>query len=251
MELKQHNNSVQSITLNKHIAQAGICSRRKAALLVQEGLVRVNGIVVKDPGFRVTSQDVIAYQKRALIAEKKGVYILLNKPRRILTSCSDDQGRMTVMDLLPAALQSSGLFPIGRLDKETTGLLLLTNDGALAQHMSHPRYQVSKVYQAILDRPLPEEIMARIARGIKLDDGFVKVDQIEYSCEHDQSYVRIGLHSGKNQIIKRIFKHVGFWVKKLERVSYAGLSTKGLAKSEWRHLTKYEITQLQRIIKKT
>lgn len=237
---------MQSITLNKHIAQAGVCSRRKAALLVQEGWVRVNGIIIKDPGFRVTSNDIVAYQKRALVAEKP-IYIVLNKPRRIITTCADEQGRATVLDLLPESLQSSGLFPIGRLDKETTGLLLLTNDGALAQHMAHPRYKVQKIYQVTLDRPVPEEVMQYIRRGIRLEDGMIRVDTIEYAYQDDASYVRIGLHSGKNQIIKRIFKKFNFWVKKLERISYAGLSTKGLASGEWRHLTKYEVSALKKI----
>jgi 23S rRNA pseudouridine2605 synthase len=233
-----------AIPLNKHIAKAGVCSRRKAAELVQPGYIRVNGAIIRDPGFRITATDRILYQKRPLIVDRP-VYLVLNKPRRAITSCADDQGRKTVMDLLPEKLRY-GLFPVGRLDTETTGLLLITNDGDLAQKMSHPRYAVQKVYHVILDRPLPEEILAQIARGIRLADGMIKVDFIEYASESDMSSVRIALHSGKNLIIKRIFKQFSFWVKKLDRVAYAGLTTRGLASGEWRFLTNYEIRSLKK-----
>jgi 23S rRNA pseudouridine2605 synthase len=248
MELVQKNSAAEAVPLNKRVAQSGVCARRKAATLVESGLVRVNGIIVKDPGFRVTPQDVVGYQKRALVAERF-IYIALNKPRRVLTTLADEEGRKTVMSLLPAGM-GARVFPVGRLDKETTGLLLLTNDGALAQHMAHPRYTVHKAYHVTLDRPLPEEIMATIRRGIKLSDGMIRVDRIEYAHPTEQHQVTVVLHSGKNQIIKRIFKQFSFWVKKLDRSAYAGLNTKGLARGEWRHLTGYEVAGLRRMAKK-
>jgi 23S rRNA pseudouridine2605 synthase len=247
IDLVSKNKDEGAIPLNKRVAQAGVCARRKAATLVESGVVRVNGIIVKDPGFRVTPTDVVAYQKRALHADKY-IYLILNKPRKVVTTVADEQDRKTVIDLLPADI-GSRVYPVGRLDKDTTGLLLLTNDGDLAQQLAHPKYRVQKTYNVTLDRPINETMMARIRKGIVIEDGKVFVDEIAYTSPHELNQLRVVLHSGKNKIVRRLFKQCGFWVKKLDRPLYAGLSTKGLERGGWRRLTAYEISALRRKVK--
>jgi 23S rRNA pseudouridine2605 synthase len=248
IDLVSRNASEGAIPLNKRVAQAGVCARRKAAALVESGVVRVNGIIVKDPGFRVTAEDVVAYQKRALHADNF-IYVVLNKPRRVVTTVADEQNRKTVIDLLPAVI-GSRVYPVGRLDKDTTGLLLLTNDGDLAQQLAHPRYKVQKTYHVTLDRPITQDLMTRIRRGVMIEDGKVLVDEIAYTSPNDLNQVRVVLHSGKNKVVRRLFKQCGFWVKKLDRPLYAGLSTKGLERGAWRRLTGYEVSALRKFVKR-
>jgi 23S rRNA pseudouridine2605 synthase len=229
------------VPLNKFIAQAGICSRRKAVELIDDGLIKVNNAVIKEPGFRVCADDKVIYRGKR-IAPEAPVYYILNKPRHFVTTCADDQGRPTVLHCFPPSIRER-LFPVGRLDTETTGVLLLTNDGDVAQRLAHPRYEVKKTYMVTLDRALTADHMEIMLRGIKLEDGFVKVDSMSTHAQNPCG-VRVTLHSGKNRIIKRIFELFGYHVKKLDRREYAGLTPKGLQSGGWRQLTHTEIKML-------
>ncbi len=230
--------------LSKYIAHAGVCSRRKAADLIKEGQVTVNGAIMYDPGYRVAPQDHIKVDKKIVRQEHK-VYILLNKPRNCVTTVSDERGRNTVLDLLEGAPRVR-LYPVGRLDRATTGLLVLTNDGDLAQRLSHPRYQVSKVYYATLTKPLTDTDLHKIKEGIILEDGAIKVDDIAYVDGRQSMVVKIALHSGQNRIVRRIFEHLGYDIKRLDRVGYAGLTKKDLLCGRWRFLTAREVVILKR-----
>ncbi|MBN1549633.1 rRNA pseudouridine synthase [Candidatus Babeliales bacterium] len=226
--------------LNKYLAQAGVTSRRKAVDLIKSGAVTVNNHVVKEPYHQVSSDDTIKVNG-ALIHQiiVKHVFIL-NKPKGYITTTSDDRKRRTVMDLFVDIKER--LFPIGRLDKDTTGVLLITNDGDLAHKLSHPRYEVAKVYDVVLDRPFEHRDYELIKRGLRLSDGIIKVDHIVYR-KHSKK-VRLSLHSGKNRIVRRIFEHIGYEVKALDRKAYAGLTHFGLARGAWRSLTKQEHSKL-------
>lgn len=226
--------------LNKYLAHAGVCSRRKAEEYIKQGAVTINGRVERTCGYRVIENDTVVCLGRTVIPEKK-VYILLNKPAGYVTTVSDEEGRATVIDLIPKSL--GRIYPVGRLDKETTGLLLLTNDGELAQRLAHPRYDVPKVYIAKLDRPFSQEDMERLKKGVMLLDGFIKPDAVEYAGKH--FVVKIQIHCGKNRIVRRIFKHLGYSVQVLFRSHYAGISDKGLALGRWRFLSPYEVTHLK------
>jgi len=230
------------VTLNTYLAHAGLASRRKAADLVASGVVRVNEQIVRDPGYRVKPEDVITVSGKNVMPEDH-VYILLNKPKDYVTTVSDERGRKTVMDLVQDAIPVR-LYPIGRLDRTTTGLLLLTNDGLFAQKLAHPRYEVEKVYTVTLDGNLTSADMQAIMRGIQLDDGLIKVDDIAYTGTTKKE-VTLALHSGKYRIVRRIFEHLGYDVKKLDRVGYAGLTKKRLAVGYWRYLTKSEVAALK------
>jgi 23S rRNA pseudouridine2605 synthase len=231
------------MVLNKYIAHAGICSRRKAVDLIKEGLVTVKGVIVKDPSYDVTPDDAVKVNGKMIRQESK-VYILLNKPNGYITTVSDERGRKTVMDLIESAPQVR-IYPVGRLDRATTGLLVMTNDGELMERLAHPRYEVEKVYHAVLDKDLVHEDMLKISRGVVLMDGKVKVDAINYIPEQGKRYIRISIHSGKNRIIRRIFEHFGYKVVTLDRVNYAGLTKKGLPVGRWRYLTYDEVAQFQ------
>ena len=234
----------ESMKLNHYIARAGITSRRKAAELVKEGAVKVNGKIQKDPSYEVKEKDSVVVSGKLIRAEQNLVYILLNKPAGYVTTVSDEKGRKTVLDLLGRKIKER-VFPVGRLDLKTTGLLLLTNDGDLAHKLSHPRSEIKKIYHVTLDRLVPLSIIERIKRGIKLYDGVVNVDRVTYWSDKKQDQIKIVLHSGKYQIVRRLFKHLGFTVKELDRVSYAGLKKQRLNKGEWRFLTKDEVKQLK------
>lgn len=230
-----------AIPLNKFIAQAGICSRRKAVELIDEGLIKVNDAVIKKPGFRVCADDRVVYRGKQIMPETP-VYYVLNKPRHLVTTCADEQGRPTVLHCFPPSIRER-IFPVGRLDTETTGVLLLTNDGDLAQRLAHPKHEAKKVYMVALDRPVTPEHIATMLRGMRLEDGFVKFDTMSTHAQNPCG-VRITLHSGKNRIIKRVFELFGYHVKKLERREYAGLTPKGLPSGGWRQLTPTEIKML-------
>ncbi len=225
--------------LNKYIAQAGICSRRKAVELIKQGVVTVNGQKVTEPGYQVKSADIVRVRGKK-VARQKLMYILMNKPKDYVTTVSDERGRRTVIDLLSGQIKER-VYPVGRLDRSTTGLLLLTNDGELAEKLAHPRYEVKKVYHVLLDKPLVYADMQKIKAGVRLSDGLVRVDMISYAPGKYKNHLRVTLHSGKYRIVRRMFEHFDYDVIQLDRVRYAGLTKKGLRVGMWRYLTAYEI----------
>lgn len=225
--------------LNHYLASAGVCSRRNAAELVKEGLITVNGAVVREPWFEVGEHQKVAYNGKPVACVQK-IYVLLNKPKGYVTTVSDELGRNTVVDLLYPDIKER-MFPVGRLDRLTTGLLVLTNDGNLAQQLAHPRYGVQKVYEVSLDKPLEEREFKKIERGMVLDGKRVVVDMIKYVSPRSKSLVRLTIHSGRNRVIRRIFERLGFEVKALDRVSFGFLSKRGLPVGRWRYLTPGEV----------
>lgn len=236
------------IRLNRYIANAGICSRRKADELILAGVVSVNGEVVNEMGFKVDpSKDEIRYNGELLKREKK-TYVLLNKPKDYLTTTDDPHERRTVMQLITKATNDR-IYPIGRLDRNTTGLLLMTNDGDLAEKLSHPRNNVTKIYLAELDKNLTQGDFNKIQYGVELEDGFVKPDEISYVQGASKREVGIQIHSGKNRIVRRIFEHLGYDVVKLDRTIYANLNKKDLPRGRWRYLTEPELIQLKHFVK--
>jgi 23S rRNA pseudouridine2605 synthase len=245
-ELKQPEGKQDSlIRLNKWISHAGICSRRQADSLIQSGKISVNGQVVTTLGFQVKSTDTVTFSNNILKPDRK-VYLLLNKPKNCLTTLYDPEGRKTIMDFLTGACPER-LYPVGRLDRNTTGLLLLTNDGALAQKLAHPSYEVKKIYQVELATPLTEKHLASIQAGIKLKDGIVKVDQVAI-LPGDGSHIGIQIHTGKNRIIRRLFDYLGYQIITLDRTLYANLTKKDLPRGKWRFLSQKEINHLKYII---
>jgi 23S rRNA pseudouridine2605 synthase len=236
------------IRLNRYISNAGICSRRKADELIAAGVVSVNGSVVSELGFKVDpAKDVIRYNGETLKREKM-VYVLLNKPKDYITTTDDPQERRTVMQLVEKASKER-IYPVGRLDRNTTGLLLLTNDGDLADKLSHPKNNITKIYQAELNKSLSQGDLNKIAFGLELEDGFIKPDEISYVQGATKREVGIQIHSGKNRIVRRIFEHLGYDVVKLDRVVYANLTKKDLPRGRWRFLDEKEIIQLKHLIK--
>ena len=231
------------IRLNKFIANSGVCSRREADTLIQAGVVTVNGNVVTELGSKVNVfDDDIRFNGERLKGEEK-VYIVMNKPRGFVTTSSDPHAEKTVIDLIKGC--SARVYPVGRLDKGTTGVLMLTNDGEIAERLTHPSYDKKKIYQVALDRPLSEEDHDKILAGVELTDGEVKADSLEYIDEGDKRKLGIEIHSGKNRIVRRIFESLGYTVKALDRVYFAGLTKKGLKKGEWRYLTEGEANILK------
>ena len=233
--------------LNKYIAHAGVCSRRKAAELVRQGRVKVNGEVVREPFYEVKKRDRVEYKDKLLKPEERKVYILLNKPRGLITTLKDEKGRKTVMDILQGKVKER-IYPVGRLDRDTSGLLLLTNDGELAQKLSHPRHKVKKAYHVVLDKPLSKNDLIKIAEGLKLEDGVAEVDEIGYVKDKGKNELGIVLHSGKNRIIRRIFETLGYEVKRLDRTYYANLTKKDLPRGRFRHLTPKEVVMLKHLL---
>ena len=235
------------IRLNRYISNAGICSRRKADELIAAGVVSVNGVVVSELGVKVDPQkDEIRYNGETLRREKM-VYVLLNKPKDYITTTEDPQERRTVMHLVEKASRER-IYPIGRLDRNTTGLLLMTNDGDLADKLSHPRNNIVKLYQAELNKSLTQGDLNKIAFGLELEDGFIKPDAISYVAGGTKREVGIQVHSGKNRIVRRIFEHLGYEVVKLDRVVYANLTKKDLPRGRWRYLEESEVIQLKHLI---
>ena len=231
-----------SFRLNRYIANSGVCSRREADKLIESGQITVNGNVVTEVGTKVKLTDVVKADGKALNPEKK-VYVLLNKPKDFVTTVTDPMGRMTVMDLIKDACRER-IFPVGRLDRMTSGLLLFTNDGDLAKKLTHPKYDKKKIYHAFLDKDLTKNDMVKIAEGLELEDGFIQADEISY-VDNIKNQVGIEIHSGKNRIVRRIVEHLGYNVEKLDRVYFAGLTKKNLPRGRWRHLTEKEVTMLK------
>ena len=230
--------------LNKYIAHGGVCSRRDAAVLVKEGKVTVNGTLATDPGMKVSSTDVVKVGPKKVTPSRNFVYILLNKPKDYITTSEDPQGRKTVLDLVRSAT-TERVYPVGRLDRNTSGVLLLTNDGELAQKLSHPKHEIKKVYEVRLDRALTKADMDAIASGITLEDGFVAPDVIAYADAKDKSIIGVEIHSGRNRIVRRIFEHLKYDVKGLDRVMFAGLTKKDVQRGNWRFLKEKEIRILK------
>lgn len=230
--------------LNKYVARAGVCSRRQAVLLVKKGLVVVNGAAVLEPFYEVQPDDVVTYKGKQLQPEQNFVYILMNKPKGYITTLKDDRGRKTVMDLLDASIQER-IFPVGRLDRDTTGLLLLTNDGDLAKKLSHPSHKVRKVYEVHLDKPVSPEHLQMIREGLTLEDGPTPVDSVDYVQGKTPRDIGIEIHIGRNRIVRRIFEHLGYEVVRLDRSFYAGLTKKDLPRKFFRNLSRQELIMLK------
>ncbi|MEP7238374.1 MAG: pseudouridine synthase [Ferruginibacter sp.] len=230
--------------LNKFMAHCGVCSRRDAVEFISAGKVKVNGVVVKEPGYKVEEKDEVIYNTKKLFVTKNLVYILLNKPKDYITTTDDPQGRKTVLQLIKQAT-TERVYPIGRLDRNTSGVLLLTNDGDLTQKLSHPSYEIKKIYEVKLDKPLTKGDFDKIVKGLKLEDGEIQIDSLAYADSKDKSIIGIELHSGRNRIVRRIFEHLGYDVKGLDRVMYANLTKKNVERSKWRYLSEKEIRLLK------
>ncbi|MEL6831930.1 MAG: pseudouridine synthase [Bacteroidota bacterium] len=234
--------------LNKYISHSGICSRRQAAEYVKDGLVKVNGRLEQNPAYQIQEGDVVTFRGKKVEPEADFVYVLLNKPRGVITTMSDERNRRTVMDILGDAVPQR-IFPVGRLDRDTTGLLLLTNDGDLAKKLMHPSHEVPKVYVATLDKPLSNADLQQIEKGLTLEDGPVSVDWINFSDEKNRNQVSLEIHQGRNRIVRRIFEHVGYEVVKLDRTYLAGLNKKDLPRGYFRYLNEKEIIMLKHFVK--
>jgi len=233
----------EQIRLNKFMANAGLCSRREADEYIQKGLIKVNGEVVTELGTKISHDDVVEYNDKVVTLESK-CYILLNKPKDCVTTSDDPNGRLTVMDLVKGACEER-IYPVGRLDRNTTGVLLLTNDGDLASKLTHPKFVKKKIYHVWTDKDIAEEDMQRIADGIELEDGPIHADAISYATETDRNQAGIEIHSGRNRIVRRIFESLGYHVTKLDRVYFAGLTKKNLPRGRWRYLTQEEVNFLK------
>jgi 23S rRNA pseudouridine2605 synthase len=243
--MKEQNTSeeTQGFRLNKFVAHCGITSRRKAADLVKSGEILVNDAVEINPSYMVQETDKVSYKGQLLTPEQKKVYILLNKPKDVITSLSDENGRRTVIDIVGSKVKER-IYPVGRLDYKTTGLLLLTNDGDLAKKLSHPSHSIPKIYQVALDRNLDPSDLEKIRAGFELGDGKVDVDWVQHPG-NELDIVNVEIHMGRNRIVRRIFEHFGYKVLKLDRTYYAGLTKKDLPRSWFRNLTEKEIIMLK------
>ena len=239
---KQHLRESTEIRLNRFLANAGFCSRREADEFIKAGVVSVNGNIVTELGTKISPRDKVLFYDQLVKSEKK-VYLLLNKPKDCVTTSDDPQERFTVMDLIKGACQER-IYPVGRLDRNTTGVMLLTNDGDLAARLMHPKYNKKKIYHIFLDKALTKADMENIAKGVELEDGMIAADSINYVDETDKKQVGIEIHSGKNRIVRRIFEHFGYKVEKLDRVYFAGLTKKNLPRGKYRFLTEKEINML-------
>ena len=240
---EEHIDPNEPIRLNKYLANAGVCSRREADEFIQAGAVTVNGEVVTELGTKVLRTDEVKFHDQPVTLEKK-VYVLLNKPKDYVTTSDDPQQRKTVMDLVKDVCPER-IYPVGRLDRNTTGVLLLTNDGDMASKLTHPKFLKKKVYHVYLDKNVAMEDLQKIAEGIELEDGEVHADAVEYADERDKAQVGIEIHSGKNRIVRRIFEALGYRVTRLDRVQFAGLTKKNLRRGDWRFLTEQEVEMLR------
>ena len=239
-EMKDPN---EPIRLNKYLANAGVCSRREADDFITAGVVTVNGQVVTELGTKVKLGDEVRFHDQTISIERK-IYILLNKPKDYVTTVEDPQDRKTVMDLVKGACKER-IYPVGRLDRNTTGVLLLTNDGEMASKLTHPRFLKKKIYHVRLDKNLTAADMHQLATGIQLEDGEIHADEVSYTSDTDKSMVGVEIHSGRNRIVRRMFEHLGYHVLRLDRVQFAGLTKKNLRRGDWRFLTEKEVNMLR------
>ena len=230
--------------LNKFIAHAGICSRRDAADMVKFGKVKVNSQVITEPGNKVSGKDDVRVSGRKVFLQKNLVYILLNKPKDFITTTEDPQGRKTVLDLIKRATNER-VYPVGRLERNTSGVLLLTNDGELSQKLTHPSNEIRKVYAVTLDKQLDKKDFEQILKGVVLEDGPASVDKLAFADIKDKTQLGVELHSGRNRIVRRIFEHLGYDVKQLDRVMFAGLTKKNVERGKWRYLNEKEVRELK------
>lgn len=233
----------EPIRLNKFLANAGVCSRREADEFIQAGVVKVNDQVITELGTKITRSDKVTFHDQPVQIEAK-LYILLNKPKNCVTTSDDPQGRLTVMDLVKNACEER-IYPVGRLDRNTTGVLLLTNDGNLASKLTHPSFKKKKIYHLWLDKDVTIEDMEKLANGIELEDGEIHADAISYANEDDRNQVGIEIHSGRNRIVRRMFESLGYHVTKLDRVYFAGLTKRNLPRGKWRYLNEQEVNMLR------
>lgn len=230
--------------LNKFIAHAGVAARRDAAEMVKQGMVKVNKELVTEPGFKVSGADEVRVNGKKIYLAKNLVYILLNKPKDYITTTDDPQGRKTVLDLIRRATEER-VYPVGRLDRNTSGVLILTNDGELAQQLTHPSHEVKKVYHVTLNKPLEKKDFEQILQGVTLDDGPANVDVLAYADSKDKTQIGVEIHSGRNRIVRRIFESVGYDVRHLDRVVFAGLTKKNVDRGKWRFLSEKEVRDLK------
>lgn len=244
MENRKSSGKDTLIRLNRFIANSGVCSRREADELIRDGFISVNGKKVTDMGIKVSSNDDVKYKDKKLSSEKK-VYILLNKPKDYVTTVEDPHAEHTVLELIGDGC-TERVYPVGRLDKATTGVLLLTNDGDLTGKLIHPKYKRKKIYHVFLDNPVTKNDLFKLAEGIELDGITVVADAVSYADADDKSQIGIELHSGQNRVIRRMFETLGYKVKKLDRVYFAGLTKKNLKRGKWRFLTDKEVSMLKR-----
>jgi 23S rRNA pseudouridine2605 synthase len=240
---EEHFDPDEQLRLNRYLANAGVCSRREADEFIKAGLVKVNGETVTELGVKVRRADEVTFHGEPVKLEHK-IYLLLNKPRNCVTTTSDPEERLTVMDLVKTACQER-IFPVGRLDRNTTGVLLLTNDGDLSTKLTHPKFLKKKIYHVWLDRDVTEEDMQKMADGVELEDGEIHADAISYVNDEAKDQVGIEIHSGRNRIVRRMFESLGYHVMKLDRVYFAGLTKKNLKKGHWRFLTEQEVNMLR------
>jgi len=236
--------ATSSMPLNKYIAHAGVCARREAADLVRTGVVKVNKETVTEPGYKVLPTDEVSVNGKKIFPAKNLVYILLNKPKDYITTTDDPQNRKTVLDLIQRAT-TERVYPVGRLDRNTSGVLLLTNDGELAQKLTHPRNEIKKVYAVTLNKPLEKKDFDQILKGVTLEDGPASVDVLAYADLKDKTQVGVEIHSGRNRIVRRIFESLGYDVKNLDRVIFAGLTKKNVERGKYRFLTEKEVRDLK------
>ncbi|NBB88620.1 MAG: pseudouridine synthase [Bacteroidetes bacterium] len=243
-EKKEGKKDSEGMRLNKFVAHCGLCSRRKAADWVKGGKIRVNGVVEKNPAVLIQDSDVVEYNGKQIELEEELVYFLMNKPKNVITTKSDPQGRKTVMDLVRGKTDAR-IFPVGRLDRNTTGLLLLTNDGDLAKKLTHPSHEIQKVYEVELHSEVDPGDLGRLRQGLELEDGIAQVDAANYIKRKPRTWVSVQLHIGRNRIVRRLFDHLGYRVIKLDRVILAGLTKKGLGRGYVRSLREEEIRRLK------
>ena len=236
--------STEAVPLNKYISHGGLCSRRDAAELIKQGKVKVNGALVTEPGFKVSAADEVKVAGKKVTPVRNLVYILLNKPKDYITTTDDPQQRKTVLDLVRRATPER-VYPVGRLDRNTSGVLLLTNDGELSQKLTHPSNEIKKLYAVTLDKPLTKAHFEAILQGVSLEDGMAHVDSLAFTDAKDHTQLGIELHSGKNRIVRRIFEHFGYDVRGLDRVLFAGLTKKNVPRGKWRFLNEKEIRDLK------
>jgi len=248
-DLKPHTSDLKPQTsdlmpLNKFIAHCGVCARRDAAEMVKIGKVKVNGKLITEPGFKVTQKDEVVVNGKKVFVTKNLIYILLNKPKDYITTTNDPHERKTVMDLVSRATNER-VYPVGRLDRNTSGVLLFTNDGELAQKLTHPSNQIKKIYAVTLNKPLEKNHFDEILKGVMLEDGLASVDVLAYADLKDKTQIGVEIHSGRNRIVRRIFEHLGYDVRGLDRVMFAGLTKKNVERGKWRFLNEKEVRDLK------